>query len=229
MRILVVEDEEDLGDALLRRLRTDGHAVDWLQDGEAAHDVLQYQPYDLVILDIGLPGMDGFAILRELRRRSNRSPVMMLTARSDIEDRVTALDVGADDYLPKPFDFREFDARVRMLLRRSQSVSSGQTTVGALLFDRSAKRASLNDVHIHLPNREYRLLEILMGNLGKVLTKEQIAGQLFDFDDEAGDNAIELYIARLRRKIGDAVTIRTVRGMGYVAEPANAGKDDGGG
>lgn len=225
MRILVVEDDEDLGDAILRRLRNDGHAVDWLKDGEAADDVLRYQSYDLIVLDIGLPGMDGFALLRALRARNYRNPVMMLTARSDIEDRVTALDVGADDYLPKPFDFREFDARCRVLLRRTQSVSAGRTTIGALAFDRGAKRASLDDVHIHLPNREYRLLEILLGNLGKVLTKEQIADQLFDFDDDAGDNAIELYIGRLRRKIGSAVTIKTVRGVGYIAEP-NAATED---
>jgi len=158
-------------------------------------------------------------LLRFLRERGIHCSIMMLTARSDIEDRVTALDVGADDYLPKPFDFREFDARCRVLLRRTQELSSGTTTVGALVFDRGAKRASLNDIQVHLPNREYRLLEILMGNLGRVLTKEQIALQLFDFDDDAGDNAIELYIGRLRRKIGDALSIRTVRGMGYVAEP----------
>jgi len=219
LRILLVEDDDDLGDAILRRLRGDGHAVDWLTDGEAADDILRYQPYDLIILDVGLPGMDGFTLLRFLRERGIHCSIMMLTARSDIEDRVTALDVGADDYLPKPFDFREFDARCRVLLRRTQELSSGTTTVGALVFDRGAKRASLNDIQVHLPNREYRLLEILMGNLGRVLTKEQIALQLFDFDDDAGDNAIELYIGRLRRKIGDALSIRTVRGMGYVAEP----------
>jgi len=219
LRILLVEDDDDLGDAILRRLRGDGHAVDWLTDGEAADDILRYQPYDLIILDVGLPGMDGFTLLRFLRERGIHCSIMMLTARSDIEDRVTALDVGADDYLPKPFDFREFDARCRVLLRRTQELSSGTTTVGALVFDRGAKRASLNDIQVHLPNREYRLLEILMGNLGRVLTKEQIALHLFDFYDDAGDNAIELYIGRLRRKIGDALSIRTVRGMGYVAEP----------
>ena len=219
MRILLVEDDEDLGDAILRRLRGLGHAVDWLNDGEAADDVLKYQSYDLVILDIGLPSMDGITLLRGMRARNYHSPVMMLTARSDIEDRVSALDVGADDYLPKPFDFREFDARCRVLLRRVQSVSSGQTTVGSLLFDRSAQRVSIDGADVHLPNREYRLLEILLGNLGKVLAKDQIADQLFDFDDDAGDNAIELYIGRLRRKIGSDVSIRTVRGVGYVAEP----------
>lgn len=218
MRILIAEDDPDLGDAVLRRLRRDGHAVDWQQDGQTAAEVLQYQDYDLVILDIGLPRMDGFSILRSLRSRGNRTPVLMLTARSDIEDRVGALDVGADDYLMKPFDSREFDARCRALLRRSQGLASGTTRIGSLVFDRSAKIATLDDEPLGLPRREYRLLEIFIGNLGRVLSKDDIASQLFDFDDEAGLNAIELYVGRLRRKLGDSLTIRTVRGMGYVAE-----------
>lgn len=218
MRILVVEDDPDLGDAIVRRLSRDGHAVDWLQDGEGADDVLRYQAYDLIVLDIGLPGLDGIAVLHALRKRGGRTPVLMLTARSNIEDRVSALDVGADDYLPKPFDFREFDARCRALLRRSQGLATSTTTIGKLVFDRSAKCARLNDIQIHLPNREYRLLEIFMGNLGRMLSKEQIAAQLFDFDDEASGNAIELYVGRLRRKLGGAMTIRTMRGLGYIAE-----------
>lgn len=221
MRILVVEDDADLGDALLRRLRREGHAVDWQRDGEGADDVLRYQPYDVVVLDIGLPKMDGFAILTALRKRGDRTPVLMLTARSDIEDRVGALDVGADDYLSKPFDFREFDARCRALLRRSQGLASGVTTVGPLTFDRSAKSARIGDTHLSLPSREYRLLEIFIGNLGRVLSKDQIASQLFDFDNETSPNAIELYVGRLRRKLGDALTIRTMRGLGYVAEAAS--------
>lgn len=221
LRILVVEDDADLGDALLRRLRREGHAVDWQRDGEGADDVLRYQPYDVVVLDIGLPKMDGFAILTALRKRGDRTPVLMLTARSDIEDRVGALDVGADDYLSKPFDFREFDARCRALLRRSQGLASGVTTVGPLTFDRSAKSARIGDTHLSLPSREYRLLEIFIGNLGRVLSKDQIASQLFDFDNETSPNAIELYVGRLRRKLGDALTIRTMRGLGYVAEAAS--------
>lgn len=218
VRILIAEDDPDLGDALLRRLRRDGHAVDWQQDGRTAAEVLQYQDYDLVILDIGLPRMDGFSILRLLRSRGNRTPVLMLTARSDIEDRVDALDVGADDYLMKPFDSREFDARCRALLRRSQGLASGITRIGSLVFDRSGRIAILDGEPLDLPRREYRLLEIFIGNLGRVLSKDDIASQLFDFDDDAGLNAIELYVGRLRRKLGGALAIRTVRGMGYVAE-----------
>jgi two-component system response regulator TctD len=219
---LVVEDDADVGDALARRLRREGHGVDWEQDGEGAESVLQYQSYDLVVLDIGLPGIDGFEVLRRLRRRGARTPVLMLTARSNIEDRVDALDVGADDYLSKPFDIRELEARCRALLRRSQGVASGVTRIGELVFDRTAKSARIGDVQLHLPSREYRLLEIFVGSLGKMLSKEQIASQLFDFDDEAGPNAIELYVGRLRRKLGEALTIRTMRGFGYIAEAPSA-------
>ncbi|MDM7955766.1 response regulator transcription factor [Blastomonas sp.] len=218
MRILVVEDDADLADAVTRHLRRDGHAVDWEHDGESADDILGYQQYDLVLLDIGLPNMSGFDILRRLRSRGHATPVMMLTARSEVEDRVDALDVGADDYLPKPFDFREFDARCRALLRRAQGLASNVTTVGRLVFDRAARSARIGDEELHLPNREFRLLEILIGRLGKAISKEQISAQLFDFDDEAGMNAIELYVGRLRRKLGSAITIRTIRGFGYMAE-----------
>lgn len=218
MRIMVVEDDADLGDAITRRLRNEGHAVDWQADGKNADEVLQYQDYELVVLDIGLPRRDGFAILRALRARGDKTPVLMLTARSDIEDRIGALDVGADDYLSKPFDFREFDARCRALLRRSQGLASSVTRIGELVFDRTAKTATLAGQVLDLPRREYRLLEIFIGNLGRVLSKDDIASQLFDFDAEAGANAIELYVGRLRKKLGDALSIRTMRGMGYVAE-----------
>lgn len=218
MRIMLVEDDADLGEALSRRFRGEGHALDWLADGETADEVLRYQKYDLVVLDIGLRGISGFEVLRALRARNDTTPVLMLTARSNIEDRVEALDVGADDYLAKPFDFRELHARSRALLRRGQGVASGVTTVDRLIFDRAAKAARIGDTQLALPNREYRLLEIFIGNLDRAMSKEQIASQLFDFDDEAGDNAIELYVGRLRRKLGDALVIRTVRGLGYIAE-----------
>lgn len=218
MRILVVEDDGDLGDAVLRHLRRQGYAVDWLSDGQSAEEVLAYQEYELIVLDIGLPRKDGFAVLQSLRKRGSRTPVLMLTARSNIEDRVGALDVGADDYLSKPFDVREFDARCRALLRRSQGVASGVTTVGTLVFDRGAQLAKLDGIPVKLPNREYRLLEIFIGNLGRVLSKDDIASRLFDFDDEAGANAIEIYVGRLRKKLGSAISIRTMRGFGYIAE-----------
>jgi len=218
MRILVVEDDPDLGEALQLRLRRDGHAADWIRDGKAAGEVLRQQQFEVIVLDIGLPGQDGISILRALRRRGDKTPVLILTARSNIEDRINALDIGADDYLAKPFDTREFEARCRALLRRAQGLASGATTIGDLTFDRCAKTVTVGGQALNLPNREYRLLEILIGSIGRVLSKEQIAQKLFDFDDQAGSNAIELYIARLRRKLGGALTIRTVRGMGYIAE-----------
>ncbi len=218
MRLIIVEDDTDLGDALCRRLKQEGHAVDWEQDGEAAHDILCYQKYDAIILDIELPSMDGISLLRSLRRRGDLTPVLMLTARSKMDDRVDALDVGADDYLSKPFDVREFDARCRALLRRSTGKPASSFEVGKLHFDGIAKLVRIDDVQITLPNREFRLLEILLGSMGRVVSKEQIAAQLFDFDDEAGPNAIEVYVGRLRRKLGDALTVQTVRGMGYLTE-----------
>jgi two-component system response regulator TctD len=226
VRILLVEDDPEIGDAVLRRLRRDGYAVDWQRDGRSADEVLQYQRYELVVLDIGLPRLDGFAVLRNLRGRGDRTPVLMLTARSNIEDRVDALDVGADDYLSKPFDARELDARCRALLRRSQGHASGITRVGALSFDRAAKVVRVGDgPPLPLPGREFRLLEIFLGHVGRVISKDEIASQLFDFDDEVGENAIELYVGRLRRKLGDALVIRTLRGMGYLAQPP-AGADE---
>ncbi len=217
---MVIEDDPDLGDALVQRLRREGHAVDLEQDGEAADDILQYQGYEVIVLDIGLPGMDGFEILRALRKRGSRTAVLMLTARSELENKLSALDVGADDYLSKPFDFREFDARCRALLRRSQGLASNITRVGKLTFDRAAKTARIGDTELKLPSREFRLLEVFVGNIGRLLSKDQISSQLFDFDDEAGPNAIELYVGRLRRKLGSALTIRTFRRLGYVAEAA---------
>lgn len=219
MRFLLVEDDPDLGDAIQRHLHKEGHAADLAMDGEAAHEILQYQSYELIVLDIGLPCRDGFSVLKSLRKSGDVTPVLMLTARSAIEDKIDALDVGADDYLSKPFDFREFDARCRSLLRRSQGIASSVTTIGGLVFDRSAKTARLDGRLLTLPNREYRLLEIFLSSLGRTLSKEQISSNLFDFEDEAGDNAIELYVGRIRRKIGDNyLQIRTQRGFGYVAE-----------
>lgn len=210
--MFIVEDDADLGDALSRRLKQDGHAVDWEKDGEAANDILSYQKYDAIILDIELPSMDGITLLRALRRRGDVTPVLMLTARSRMDDRVDALDIGADDYLSKPFDVREFDARCRALLRRATGTASSSLEVGKLHFDGIAKLVRIDDVQITLPNREFRLLEILLASIGRVVSKEQISEQLFDFDDEAGPNAIEVYVGRLRRKLGDALSIQTVRG-----------------
>ncbi|HHW4680038.1 MAG TPA: response regulator [Xylella taiwanensis] len=220
MRLLLVEDNADLADAIVRRMRRNGHAVDWQCDGLAAAGVLRYQRFDLVVLDIGLPNLDGLQLLNELRRRGDTTPVLMLTARDAIEDRVCALDVGADDYLSKPFDFREFEARCRVLLRRNRGNARELVRIGGFEFDNAAHRISLNGESIKLPNREYRLLEILIGRLGHMVGKDEIGNSLFNFDDNAGPNAIELYVARLRKKLEAApLRIVTVRGAGYLLEP----------
>jgi len=217
MRILVIEDDADLADALVRRLRRIGHAVDWQQDGLAAHGVLEYETFDLVVLDVGLPRMSGIELLERLRGRGDKTPVLMLTARADIEDRVHALDAGADDYLAKPFDFRELEARCRALLRRPGGQAAGVLQFGDLVIDSAARQVSVAGTRLELPNREYSLLEILLAGLGRVVKKDEIARRLFAFDDEAGPNAIEVYIGRLRRKLaGTPLRIETQRGVGYI-------------
>ena len=227
MRILLVEDTPDLADAVLRCLRRMGHAADWQSDGQAADGLLEHHAFDLVVLDIGLPRMDGTEILARMRGRGDKTPVLMLTARADIEDRVAALDGGADDYLGKPFDFREFEARCRALLRRPQGQAEAVLQIGPLAIDSAARRATLFGQRIELPNREFSLLEILVGRLGRAVTREEIAAKLFGFDDEAGPNAIDVYVGRLRRKLGEAaLRITTVRSVGYIAEPSAAGESD---
>lgn len=217
MRILVIEDDEDLADALVRRLRRLGHAVDLQIDGLSADGVLQYETFDLVILDIGLPRMSGFDILHRLRDRGSKTPVLALTARIDIEDRVHALDTGADDYLAKPFDFRELEARCRALLRRPIAQATGVQRFGDLVIDSAARHVSLAGQRIDLPKREYSLLEILLAGMNRAVSKTEIANKLFAFDDEAAPNAIEVYIARLRRKLeGSPLRIETQRGTGYL-------------
>lgn len=219
VRILLVEDNEDLADAIVRRMRRSGHAVDWQSDGIRAASVLGYQSFDLIVLDIGLPRMNGLSLLAGLRGRGDATPVLMLTARDGIEDRVNALDVGADDYLGKPFDFREFEARCRVLLRRNRGQAAGVVQIGGFVFDSAAHRASCDGEAIELPNREFRLLEILIGRIGQVVSKDEIANGLFGFDDEAGPNAIELYVGRLRKRLAAApLRIVTVRGAGYMIE-----------
>lgn len=222
MRILVVEDAVDLAEAIIQRFQRAGHALDHAISGEDAEEFLRHQAYDLIILDINLPGKDGFAVLKGLRAQKNPTPVLVMTARSEIDDRVSALDVGADDYVVKPFDFRELEARARALLRRKQGYSSSVTVHGNLVFDRSKGVVTVDNRTVVLPNREFRVLEMFLGNIDRILTKDEIVGQIYGFDDSPGINAIELYVARLRKKLsGASVTIRTVRGMGYVAELAD--------
>lgn len=216
MRILVVEDVADVGEAIVASLERIGHAVDWERDGGEADALLVAQDYDLVVLDVMLPGMDGFSVLRHLRRRRKTTPVLVLTARSLVEDRVSALDLGADDYLVKPFDFRELEARVRALLRRKVGSATNMIEAGGIVLDQAGRHATLFGKPLDLTRRELTLLEILASRPGRVFGKDELMDQLFGFGDEPSENAIEQYIGRLRRKIaGASAEIRTLRGLGY--------------
>lgn len=224
MRILIVEDDPVLADGLTRSLRGADYAVDCVGNGSEADHVLAAQPYDLVILDVGLPGIDGFEVLRRLRRRGSAVPVLVLTARDALNDRVKGLDLGADDYLAKPFDLPELEARARALIRRGQSGGASVLTHGALVLDTAGRRAMLGGDALELSAREFGVLEVLMLRSGRVVNKEQLAEQLYGWDEEVGPNAIEVYVHRLRRKLEAAgVHIRTIRGLGYLLEKdANA-------
>jgi two-component system OmpR family response regulator len=219
MRILIAEDDPVLADGLTRSLRASDFAVDCVADGSEADHVLAAQNYDLVILDLGLPKLDGFEILRRLRRRSSRAPVLVLTARDTLDERVKGLDLGADDYLTKPFDLPELEARVRALIRRGQSGGASLVTHGALTLDTVGRRATLNGEPLELSARELGVLEVLMLRSGRVVNKEQLTEQLYGWDEEVGANAIEVYVHRLRKKLEPAgVAIRTIRGLGYLLE-----------
>jgi two-component system response regulator TctD len=216
VRILVVEDTADIGEAIVARLERMGHAVDWERDGEAAGDMLGVQDYDLLVLDIMLPGRDGIALLKELRARRRSTPVLVLTARSGVEDRVGALDLGADDYLVKPFDYRELEARARALLRRRTGDSSNVLTCGDVTIDRAARLAAVQGRPLDLTRRELTVLEILATRPGRIVSKDDLLDQIYSFDQEPSPNAVEQYVTRIRRKLtGSAVEIRTLRGLGY--------------
>jgi two-component system OmpR family response regulator len=219
MRILIAEDDPVLADGLLKSLRRNDYAVDVAHDGQQADHLLAVQEYELVILDLGLPRLDGFEVLRRLRKRGRATPVLILTARDAVADRVKGLDLGADDYLTKPFDLPELEARVRALIRRGQSGGSSILLHGPLALDLAGRRATLDGVPIELSARELGVLEVLMLRSGRVVNKEQLTDQLYGQDEEVGVNAIEVYVHRLRKKLEPAgVVIRTIRGLGYLLE-----------
>jgi two-component system response regulator TctD len=216
MRILLVEDTVDVGEAIVARFEQIGHTVDWEKDGQVADEVLEVQAYDLLILDVNLPALDGFSILKRLRQRKSKTPVLVLTARSQVDDRVDALDLGADDYLVKPFDYRELEARARALLRRSAGESTNQLICGNVTIDRGSRAVTIDGAPIDLTRRELTLLEILAARPGRIFGKDELVDQLFGFGDDPSPNAIEQYVARLRKKLaGSGAEIRTLRGLGY--------------
>ena len=217
MRILIVDDATDMAEAVAIRLGRSGMACDVAASAEAAEDFLAVQRYDALVLDINLPDRAGTDLLQSLRARGDRTPVLMLTALFSVDDRVTALDLGADDYLVKPFDQRELEARLRALLRREAGQKSDCLCLGALTFLPATMAAALDGERLELTRREAALLGLLLRHPGQVLSKERLYEGLFTFNDaDVGLNAIELYIARLRKKLaGAGVTIETQRGLGY--------------
>lgn len=220
MRILIAEDDEVLADGLSNSMRHAGYAVDCVRDGLAAKLILSgEQPFDLIILDLGLPKLDGFGVLRGLRNNNRQVPVIILTARDEEGDRVKGLDLGADDYMIKPFSLPELEARVRALLRRGQCGMNPVYSCGRLTFDSVARRTMIDGVPLELTTRELSVLEALMLRTGWVVSKEQLLERLYSYAEEASNNAIEVYIHRLRKKVEPAgVSIRTIRGLGYVID-----------
>lgn len=218
MRILLAEDDQIIADGLCRSLRQTGYAIDCAYNGTDADTALMTNSYDLVILDLGLPKLPGLDVLRRLRSRSAKVPVLILTALDGINDRVKGLDLGADDYMAKPFELPELEARVRALTRRS----SGTTPVikcGGLTFDQSDRSAQLNGAMIDLSARELGLLEILLSRAGRLVSKDQLVDHLCGWGEEVSHNAIEVYVHRLRKKLeSGGVRIATVRGLGYCLE-----------
>lgn len=219
MRILLVEDDKILADALCRALVQSAYAVDVVGDGQQADNALALEIYDLAILDIGLPGPSGLEVLQRLRARKSRVPVLMLTAMDALADRVRGLDLGADDYLAKPFDLPELEARVRALLRRGSTNASPSLVHGRLRLDTAGRRVFYDDQPVELSARELAVLELLLMREGRVVSKEHMVNHLYGWGDEVGANAIEVYVSRIRKKLEPlGCEIRMVRGMGYLME-----------
>ncbi len=219
MRILVVEDDALLGDALQTGLRQAGFAVDWLRDGEAADTALAAEEFSAVVLDLGLPRLGGLELLGRLRARADRTPVLLLTARDAVDDRVRGLDSGGDDYVVKPVALTELAARLRALVRRRHGVASTAIRVGPLTVDPAARRVSFEGHDVEVSPREFTVLHELAQNAGRVLTREQLETRLYEWDRALESNAIDVHVHHLRRKLSND-TIRTIRGVGYLIPAA---------
>ncbi|MEH6640491.1 response regulator [Vreelandella glaciei] len=220
MRLIIVEDDPMIARSLYNALSPLGNSVDIFAHVRDARAALRNDHFDLMLLDLGLPDGNGLELLSELRERGDRTPVLILTARDGIEDRVRGLDLGADDYLAKPFSLVELEARVRALLRRSQQRSDNRLTLGPLCLDPTAGAATLDGVALELPRRELRLLEGLLLHAGNIAPREMLEGRVFSFG-EVGSNALEVYVSRLRKRLqGSGLCIRTFRGLGYRLEEA---------
>jgi two-component system OmpR family response regulator len=223
MRILVVEDDAAIANAVCDALQRAGHAVDHLADGRQALNALREHAFALVVLDLGLPGAEGGEILRRLRADTDSVPVLVITARDELDERVRALDLGADDYLIKPFALAEFEARVRALLRRRAAQGVPTLRIGNLSVDLAGRRALLDGATLELTAREFGLLEALLPRRGRVTSREQLIATLCKWDETLSDNGLDIAVYRLRRKLGSSgVQLRTVRGLGYLLEEGAA-------
>ena len=216
MRIAIVEDNRPLADGIAKAFEADGHGIDQLHDGLEAERFIQSEPLDLIILDINLPGKSGLDVLKSLRGQKIQTPVLLLTARDSVTDKIDGLDLGADDYLTKPFDLAELKARARALMRRSEKQIDAAIHIGDLAFDAAARHFKKDGELIELPRREYAVAEILMRAKGRIISKSQIMDHLYGVGAEIEENAVELYIHRLRKRIaGSKAEIKTARGLGY--------------
>jgi len=225
MRVLIVEDDRLLANGLTETLRRAGYVADAVGSAEAADAALKVTDVDLIVLDIGLPGLDGFSWLRKLRGRGGQQSVLVLTARDALADRVLGLNVGADDYLAKPFATEELVARVSALARRGRAIKSRVIEHGSLVLDLERKRAVVEGKPLDLSQREYAILEYLFSNLGAIVGKDKIAGAVASWDEHISPNAIEVHMSRLRAKLEPAgVAIRTIRGLGYLVEAPDVAK-----
>ena len=222
MRVLVVEDDRVVGDAVQRALVLQGFAVDHVESAERARVALRADDFDLAIVDIGLPRDDGLQLVRELRRKGRNLPVLMLTARDGLSDRVMALDLGADDYLTKPFQIAELLARCRALVRRANGVASTKVTLGTLQLDLAHREATCGGVGLELTRREWSVLECLVLNAGRIVSKDKLMSAITSWSDDITPNAVEVYVSRLRGKLGDAAVIRVIRGLGYRLDDVRA-------
>jgi two-component system OmpR family response regulator len=221
MRILVAEDNKTLAEGLSQVLRGSGYAVDIVADGTSAHAALAAETFDLVILDLTLPGMDGLDVLRAMRARRDATAVLIVTARGALDDRVRGLDLGADDYLTKPFEVSELEARVRVLLRRQAGLRNARVDYGDISLDTNSRTLTANGRALDVPARELSVLETLLLRAGKVVGKQAIIQSLADFDDDLSSNAVEQYVSRLRKRLAPyGLTVRTARGLGYYLDKA---------
>lgn len=222
MRIAIIEDNETLANAIAYRLRDRGHAADVLYDGGEADAFLAREGADLIVLDINLPGQSGLGVLRMLRRRGDGTPVILLTARSETRDRVTGLDAGADDYLVKPFEMDELEARIRALSRRKDLDYGAREVIGGLEFDRTTRQVLSDGVPVDLPRRELATFECLLERRGRLVSKALLTDHVYGIGSDVDDTAIEPHVSRLRKRLAPyGITIKTARGLGYLLEVAS--------